>query len=290
MGFKDYINHAVGGRESIGETLRAKRVAQGLSLFTLAHELNLSVSIIEAVEAEAWHRLPKGRERPHTRLIAERLGVDLDLFLDQWEQLPGAVEQEPSEPHREILEKALVSAIMVCSIILLIWLVMPGPNLKHPVHVASAGKDIDLTVPPSWTSSDGGTGLYPVSGESLPEVPVNSDGVIVSMRAIDTCEATIRQYKNIGNPIVQSEQKRTLLVSEPWRLRVKGPFTISLDNAGVVAVEVAGRCIRNRCTVGESWSGNFGANGKWILPIDNQPKGNTTHTVPEADQEATEPE
>lgn len=286
MGFKDYINHAVGGRYSIGETLRSRRVAQGLSLFALAHELNLSVSIIEAVEAEAWHRLPKGRERPHTRLIAERLGVDLDLFLDQWDQLPGTIEQELPEPHREFLEKALVSTIMACS---LIWLVIPGPNLKRPMHVVSStGKDVDLATPPSWTLKDQ-TSSYPVSGEVLPEVPVNSEGVIVSMRAIDTCEASIKQYKNINNPNVQSEQKRMLLVSEPWRLRVKGPFTISLNNAGVVAVEVAGRCIRNGCSVGEPWSGQFGANGEWLLPAAaaKQPKGRP-HTAPEADQEAIE--
>ena len=135
MGFKDYMNHTTGGRTRIGETIHSKRVAQGLSIFVLAHELGLSVSIIEAIEAEAWHRLPWGRERPHhIRLIAERLGVDLDSFLNQWDQLPSAIEWELPKPHREFLEKALASAVMVCFFILLLWLVIPGPNLKCPAR------------------------------------------------------------------------------------------------------------------------------------------------------------
>ena len=283
MGFKEYINHTVSGHSGIGETLRSRRIAQGLSLFALAHELNLNVSIIEAVEDEAWHRLPRGRERPHTRLIAERLGVDLDLFLEQWDQLPGAMEQEPHDPRREFLEKALVSTIMVCSLILLFWLIIPGPNLKRSTHATTTAQGVGSTTPSSWILKEP-VGLYPVVGEVLPEAaPVNSEGVIVSMRAMDICQATIKLYDGSTNNSY-SEQKRTLLVSEPWSLRVKGPFAIHLDNAGVVAVEVAGRRIHNERMFGEPWSMQFGANGEWLTPDDNSPK-KYMHTAPEADQD-----
>jgi hypothetical protein len=76
-------------------------------------------------------------------------------------------------------------------------------------------------------------------------------------------------------------QKRTLRVSEPWRLRVKGPFTISLDNAGVVALEVAGRHIRHGHTVGEPWLGQFGPLGAWIQPEQASPQNPST--APETD-------
>ena len=46
--------------------------------------------------------------------------------------------------------------------------------------------------------------------------------------------------------------------------RVKGPFTLSLDNAGVVSVEVAGHSIRHGQSVGEPWTGRFGADGQWL--------------------------
>jgi transcriptional regulator with XRE-family HTH domain len=289
MGFKDYIKHAVSGRVGIGDTLRSKRIAQGLSLFALAHELNLNVSIIEAVEAEEWHRLPKGRERPHTRLIAEHLGVDLNLFLEQWDKLPGSIERITPDRDRRFLDRVLVISIIVFSIILLFWLVVPGPNLKRPIRMAASGHEISLTTPQFWFSKEQ-VSLYPVAGEVLPEVPVNSDGVIVSMRAMDTCEAVIKQCKNTGthhHPGTLFEQRHTLLVSEPWCLRVKGPFTIFLENAGVVTIEVAGRRVRHGCTVGESWSGQFGSNGGWYIPADKLQK-TYAHTAPEGDQEIVE--
>lgn len=273
MGFRSDPAPAAGGPAGIGEVLRSKRIAQGISLFVLAHELNLSVAILEAVEAEAWDRLPPGRERPHTRQIADRLGVDLGSFSEQWNQLPGALEQEAPDPRRESLERVLVSAITVGSLALLFWLVVPGPSLKRESRPDKVG-EVE-TVPAPWVPQDP-AGPYPVVGEVLPEVPVNGEGVLITMRAMDACQASIQSQDGAG-----SELKRGLRVSEPWRLRVKGPFTISLDNAGVVALEVAGRHIRHGHTVGEPWQGRFGANGDWIVPAESAPQN--PPTAPETD-------
>jgi transcriptional regulator with XRE-family HTH domain len=281
MEFKEDATPGAGGPAGIGAVLRRTRIAQGLSLFVLAHELNLSVPILEAVEAEAWERLPLGRERPHTRQIAERLGVDLASFPEQWRQLPGAMEQEPRDPRRESLERVLVSAITAGSVALLLWLVVPGPSLKR-VPPAAAVKEIE-TGPAPWAPQDP-AGPYPVVGEVLPEVPVNDEGILISMRAMDTCEAVVQGLPQ-GQQDLQGAsgpaQRRTLRVSEPWRLRVKGPFTISLDNAGVVALEVAGRHIRHGHTVGEPWLGRFGPLGDWILPPEAMPQN--PPTAPETD-------
>jgi transcriptional regulator with XRE-family HTH domain len=280
MEFKPDATPGAGGPAGIGEMLRRNRIAQGMSIFVLAHELNLSVPIIEAVEAEAWERLPPGRERPHTRQIAERLGVDLTSFPDQWNQLPGAMEQEPPDPRREFMERVLVSAITVGSLALLLWLVVPGRSLKRAP--ASAAKEVD-TSPAPWTPKDP-AGPYPVVGEVLPEVPVNDEGVLISMRAMDTCDAIVQGLPQ-GPQDLQGAaapaQRRSLRVSEPWRLRVKGPFTISLDNAGVVALEVAGHHIRHGHTVGESWLGRFGPLGEWIQPREAAPQN--PPSAPETD-------
>ena len=79
---------------------------------------------------------------------------------------------------------------------------------------------------------------------------------------MDTCEVRLEPAPESGEPA----QTRTLRVSEPWRLRVKGPFTLSLDNAGVVNVEVAGVRISHGQNVGEAWSGRFDAEGHWLQP------------------------
>jgi len=281
MEFNREASRGAGGPAGIGAVLRQTRIAQGLSLFMLAHELNLSVPILEAVEAEAWERLPPGRERPHVRQIAERLGVDLASFPDQWSQLPGALEQEAHDPRRESLERVLVSAITVGSVALLLWLVVPGPSLKRAPRT-DAVREIEAA-PAPWSPKDP-AGPYPVVGEVLPEVPVNEEGVLVSMRAMDTCEAVVQGMAQGPHDLQGPDgpaQKRTLRVSEPWRLRMKGPFTISLDNAGVVALEVAGRHIRHGRVVGEAWVGRFGPQGEWILPREAAPQN--PPTAPETD-------
>jgi transcriptional regulator with XRE-family HTH domain len=270
-----------GGPAGIGEVLRRERIAQGLSLFVLSHELGLSVPAIEAVEAEAWARLPPGRERPTTRQIAERLGVDLGSFPEQWSQLPGSLEQELPDPKREALERVLVSAITVGSAALLLWLVVPGPSLKRDNRIEPP-READ-TAPAQWVPKDP-AGPYPVVGEVLPEVPVNEEGVLISMRAMDTCEAVIQGLPQ-GPQDLQgasgTAQRRTLRISEPWRLRVKGPFTISLDNAGVVALEVAGRRVRLGRTVGEPWEGRFGPLGEYLAPPEAAPQN--PPSAPETD-------
>lgn len=281
MEFNQDVSPGAGGPAGIGEVLRQNRIAQGLSLFVLAHELNLSVPIIEAVEAEAWERLPPGRERPHTRQIADRLGVDLASFPEQWNQLPGALEQEPRDPRRESLERVLVSAITVGSLALLLWLVVPGPSLKRAPRTAAV-KEVEAA-PALWVPKDP-AGQYPVVGEVLPEVPVTEEGVLISMRDMDVCEAVVQGLPQ-GPQDLQgaagTAQRRTLRVSDPWRLRVKGPFTISLDNAGVVALEVGGRHIRLGRTVGEPWQGGFGPLGEWIQPAEASPQN--PPTAPETD-------
>ncbi|HET8900371.1 MAG TPA: RodZ domain-containing protein, partial [Holophagaceae bacterium] len=59
---------------------------------------------------------------------------------------------------------------------------------------------------------------------------------------------------------------RSLQVSDPWKLRVKAPFQLSLSNAGVVQVEVAGKPVATGASVGQPWSGRFDENGVWRRP------------------------
>jgi hypothetical protein len=177
---------------------------------------------------------------------------------------------------------------------LLLWLVVPGPSLKRasravPVGVPEAG-------PAPWVPKDP-AGPFPVVGEVLPEAPVDEHGVLVFMRAMDTCEAVIQAGEEPpakGAAAGGAEatprvlDKHTLRVSEPWKLRVKGPFAVSLDNAGVVALEVAGRHIRHGRTVGEAWAGQFGPNGEWLVPKPSAPQGPST--APETDSPDLAPE
>lgn len=257
----------------LGEALRSARVAAGFSQDSLARELRLPSALIKAIEAEEWQRIPPGRERPLTRLVARRLGVDLEQYAEAFESLPGGLGQAPPDPRRERLERILTGAISLASVALLAWLVVPGKDLRErmPTTIQTSGP----TPAPSAPLMPAFTGPYPVLGEVLPEAPVTEAGILVCLRAMDTCEAHIEGEN--------TDLRHSMRISEPWAVRVKGPFTLSLDNAGVVAVEVAGRRIQHGQNVGEAWSAAFDENGALQLPPEKHPEEPPSAPDTEAD-------
>ncbi len=256
----------------IGEVLRAARVAKGLNQQTLARELRMPVALLAAIETEDWPQVPPGRERPLARRIASHLGIDLALYAEAWAQVPGGPTMDAPDPARERVEQMLMGGLTLGSVALLLWLVVPGRDIKGGALPRETHRG--FTPAAVWVPKTPAT-PYPVLGEVFPEAPVNAEGILVSLRAMDACNGRI-QGEGVDLP-------HPMRVSEPWTLRVKGPFTLSLDNAGVVTVEVAGRRINHGGAVGEPWSGNFDAEGRWILPVEVPPE-RPLH-VPQTDPE-----
>ena len=242
--------------ETVGQLLREARVASGLSREALAHELKLSLRCIESMETDDWDSLPPGRARPLARQIADRLHVDLELHTGAFQVVPGSVELTPPDPRRERLERIVMGLLTLASAALVLWLVVPGPSLGRRTAPSYL---IGFTRAPLPPPPPPAAGPYPVLGELLPEAPINEQGILVSLRAMDTCEARIAGEDG-------TRLQHTLRVSEPWRLRVKWPFTLDLDNAGVVGVEVAGVRIQHGQNVGSPWTGRFDAQGHWLKP------------------------
>lgn len=270
----------MGERKTIGALLRQAREAKGLSLEQLARELNLQESVLRSLEADVYEQLPTGGERPLARQVAKRLDVDPAEHLEAWESLPGSMAEESPDPRQERLERIVMGALTAGSIGLLAWLVVPGPNLKRGVPSESQGQPAGLRAGPPPAAETrlpprGNSRGYPVLGEVLPEVPRTEEGLLVILRAQD---ASLVRIAAEG-----LDEKRTLQVSEPWLLRVKGAFTVTLENAGVVSVEVAGRNIHHGQSVGETWVGRFTAEGQWIRP---KPPVELPPTTPEVDPEA----
>ncbi len=263
---------SVSSSAGFGELLRLARVAKGMSQESLARELRLTLHLLNAIETEDWKQVPPGRERPLARLVALKVGLDLEAHKEAFEELPGQVGQEPMDPRREAMERLLMGIISVGSIAILAWLVVPGRGLKSRITVTETTHTQGPAVVYTPQSIKG---PFPVLGEVLPDTPVNEEGILVNLRAMDTCEAQITSGT--------STQTHSLRVSEPWSLRVKGPFTLTLDNAGVVEIEVAGHQIQHGRNVGESWSGSFGADGILVPPP--KPKIETVPTAPETEPE-----
>jgi hypothetical protein len=247
------------GDETVGQLLQRGRVAKGLSREGLARELKLPLRHLEAIEADDWAALPPGRPRPLTRQLALRLGVDLDYYADAFQTVPGVRVLDPPDPRQERLERVVMGLLTVASVLVVLWLVVPGPRLgrkSSPSYLAGLPRAALPPPPPPSTAP------YPVLGELLPEAPLNEQGILVSLRAMDACEVRLEAQADSGTPPLA----RTLRVSEPWKLRVKGAFSLFLDNAGVVNVEVAGLRIPHGQSVGETWTGRFDAEGHWLKP------------------------
>ena len=245
--------------ETVGQLLEQARTAKGLTRERLALELKLPLRHLEAIEADDWASLPPGRPRPLARQLAQRLGVDLEYHTGAFQIVPGVRELEPPDPRQERLERMVMGLLTAASVLVVLWLVVPGPRLGRkpaPSYLAGLPK---ATLPPPPPPS---VAPYPVLGELLPEAPLNDQGILVSLRAMDACEVRLEPQPDAGAPLA-----RTLRVSEPWRLRVKGAFTLFLDNAGVVNVEVAGLRVPHGQSVGEAWTGRFDAEGHWLKPV-----------------------
>ena len=261
--------------EGLGEQLRRARAAKGLSAEMLAKELNLPPQVLLQLEAEAWDALPAGQARPLARQMARRLDVDLETFREAFERLPGGTDPDAADPKDERLERIVMAALTVGCAGLLAWLIIPGRNLRKGALPAG----VMSPAPAPALAKAGGTDgqAYPVLGEVLPEAPRTEEGTLVSIRVLDACTARIAS-ENL-------DRSQELRVSEPWLLRVKGSFTLSLDNAGVATVEVGGRRIRHGQSVGEPWTGRFGGDGQWIRAAAPLPEA---ATGPETDVKTPE--
>lgn len=241
--------------EGLGELFRQERVAKGISQETLARELRLPLRLLTAIEADAWEAIPPGRERPLARQVARRLGIDLEAHGPLWDQLPGAAAVEAPDPRREHLERILAGALSLGCLAVAAWLVVPGRNLRSGLTRRQTAPATAPTTP--WTPR-APAGPYPVLGELLPEAPVNEEGILVSLRAVDAAEVVLQGEAGL--------QRIALRVSEPWSGRVKGAFVLRIENTGLVTLEVAGRSIPHPHRIGQPWEGSFDAAGQWIRP------------------------
>ena len=117
--------------DSVGQLIRRAREAKGLSLEALATELKLPLRHLEAIEGDHWEALPPGRPRPLARQLAARLEVDLEYHTGAFQIVPGVQELEPPDPRQERLERVVMGVLTAVSVLVLLWLVVPGPRLGH---------------------------------------------------------------------------------------------------------------------------------------------------------------
>jgi transcriptional regulator with XRE-family HTH domain len=238
----------------LSAAFRDARVAKGLDLGEMAAELGIQKHIMETLEASDWSDIPPDKAYDIAVLIANRLGISLDKFYVDRAFFFGDLEERENRPGEQRRERLVLIAMTTATVAMLAWLLIPAKGISQAATAENQNSSEQGAV---WQKT--ATDLpYPVLGEMLPETPITSEGVLISLRATDTCTAGIITEKG--------ELSQPLRMSDPWKLRVKGAFDLRLDNAGVVAIEVAGSKIHHGAGVGERWSGTFDAQGNWQAP------------------------
>jgi DNA-binding XRE family transcriptional regulator len=232
--------------------IQDKRRAMGLGREKIAAELNVSVDSIKAVEAGEWTSENYSEEYALAMQMAKRLGIDFERYIGLESSLDDLFEAK-TRPINPRSERAIMVAMTIGVVAMLGWLLIPAKDISRAADNGSQMQSADHAI---WRKPESDQ-KYPVLGEVFPEPPITSDGVLISLKATDTCETRILAEDG-------QEHVQVLRMSEPWKLRVKGAFSLSLENAGVVAVEIAGAKIQHGVGVGQPWSGSFDALGNWI--------------------------
>ncbi|MCL1892924.1 MAG: helix-turn-helix domain-containing protein [Holophagaceae bacterium] len=257
--------------------LHNKRVALGLDLEKMSKEINISSKILNAIEKCDWSEIPSGLEFSLLEQIASRLEIDLKNHSVGVSSFSSSIAVENAHPGDLRRERVAMFGIMIATVVMLAWLLVPATDLSQP---PTSNPQPPSTQRSFWQKPDSEL-PYPVLGEVFPESPITEDGVLISLRATDTCTATI---KIEHGPV----QKQVLRMSEPWKLRIKGAFVLTLDNAGVVAVEILGHKIQHGAVVGQQWSGSFDAQGNWLRPLP-RPALNRVKLIDEDINDVVEP-
>ena len=237
----------------LSEAIRQKRLAMGLEVEKLADELGVPPEVIKMIETSEWSIVPSDSEYPSIILITERLDFDLRNYSGAFSVEDA--EKEGIRPSNLKAERIVMIAMTAAATAMLAWLVIPAKSIAQPNNNENQEK-VRSSVFWQKPVTDQ---PYPVLGEVFPESPITKDGVLISLRATDTCNARIVMENG-------QEQSQVLRMSEPWQLRVKGAFVLYLDNADLVAVEVAGQKIQHGAGVGKLWVGSFDAQGNWKRP------------------------
>ena len=217
----------------IGASLREARLRRGLSAGDVERELRIRERYLRALEEEQWELLPgEAYAKGFLRTYAEFLGLDGDLYVDEWNSRFGhheeaaAVEPEPAGRRRiGVLKPVAVGAgIAVVVAGVAAWQLGSGGS---PVRVRSA--------PPSTSAATTRARATPPPVRVA--APAPAFAVFRATRG--RCWLLVRSAGAAG-PVLYEQ---VLAQGASLRLRVGGGLWVRLGAPWNVDLSVAGRRI-----------------------------------------------
>ena len=233
-----------------GAAIRKARLGLGLGVGEFSADLGIQAEDLEAIERGDWSGLASESAYGLAVAVGGRLGLDLGAHSIDRAFFFGGMKDGSAHPKDRMREKTVLFVLAAGAALMLAWLLVPAKDMVQTPRMERAPKPAGEAI---WQRPAADL-PYPVLGEVFPEAPISRDGVLITIRATDVCNARIETGAG-------QARSQSLSMSRPWKLRVVGAFQLHLDNAGVVSVEVAGTKIPLGAGVGQAWSGSFDASG-----------------------------
>jgi Helix-turn-helix domain/RodZ C-terminal domain len=217
----------------IGASLREARLRRGLSAGDVERELRIRERYLRALEEEQWEMLPgEAYAKGFLRTYAEFLGLDGDLYLDEWNSRFGhhedaaAVEPEPAGRRRIGVLKPVAAGAGIAVVVAAVAAWQLGSGGSPPVRVRST---------PSTPATTTRARATPPPAAAPAPTPVYA--VFSAPRG--RCWLLVRSADATG-PVLYEQ---VLAQGSSLRLRVGGGLWVRLGAPWNVDVAVAGHAV-----------------------------------------------
>jgi cytoskeleton protein RodZ len=254
-----------------GSNFKKSRESLNVSLDKIAAETRISARLLAAIENEQFELLPGGIfNRGFIRTYAERLGLDPEAAIREYEKLVRATETEPVRHETERVTgqttKIPVYYVALAGLLALVVIYyFLTHRTEHPL--------VPSTVPVSASPSPG-TGDVPVSQSAL--IPAPEETSVVEAAKVPSPESVTSAPPATRSPAISPVTAQTTSASGApvvidLEVREETWFKLSSDGTDVVKSEVLPPGTVRRYTASSSMDVSIGNAAGLVFRVNGQP-------------------
>jgi cytoskeleton protein RodZ len=238
-----------------GEHLKREREMRGVSLDEIAAATRISTRFLEALELEAWDRLPGGVfNRGFVRTISRYLGLEEESLLAEYSLAKGehpapsktqVLPPQPPAPKRRAPWMTLAAIPVLMALAAVGWIGWQKFSVRRAELEAASLLLPSPPLPPAapsslWSDSPDASAFLatvPADAEgSVPSSPVNGQDLELKIAAT---KDTVLSVSADGQTIFAG----TLAAGQSRNLSATTSFTIDAQDAGAIRLELNGQAI-----------------------------------------------
>jgi cytoskeletal protein RodZ len=240
-----------------GASFKKARQAMGLSIDQVSRETRISTRFLQAIENEEFHLLPGGIfNRGFVKAYAERIGLDTDQVIADYERLiqpeiqeppEQALEASPSIPEKSAERYLYPIALGVLILLILIYYLLSrdsGPNAEMANELPVVSQPVSIATPPApvnpnpqpATPEPPSALVNPAPQPAPAAESASGEPLIVELQIRET---TWIKVSTDGSPATGLEGE-TLEPGSARRFTARGSIDLVIGNAGGVSLNING--------------------------------------------------